>query len=78
MFGRAGGFDTCNLPNMERDKIALISMLITDLALVFVMFLGLFHLRGRGGGMSGLGLLLWKQVRCQWCRFVVVVILSIS
>jgi hypothetical protein len=50
---------------MERDKTALIIMLTTDLALVFIMFLGLFRLRGRGGGMFGLGRLLWKQVR--WC-----------
>jgi len=57
---------------MERDKIALISMLATDLTLVFIMFLGLFRLRGRGGGMFGLGLLLWKQVR--WCQFVIVVV----
>ena len=48
---------------MQRDKVALISMLATDLILVFIMFLGLFRLRGRGGGMFGLGLLLWKQVR---------------
>jgi len=67
---RTGGFDTCNLPDMERNKIALISRLTTHLALVFIMFLGLLRLRGRGGGMFGLGLLLWKQVR--WCQFVVI------
>ena len=48
---------------MESNKIALISMLTTDLSLVFIMFLGLFRLYGRGGGMFGLGRLLWKQVR---------------
>ena len=64
-----GGVDTCNAPNMERDKLALIGMFATDLALVAIMFLGLFRLRGRGGGMFGLGLLLWKQVR--WYQFVV-------
>jgi hypothetical protein len=67
---RTGGFDTCNLPDMERGKIALIVRLTTDLALVIIMFLELLRLRGRGGGMYGLGLLPWKQVR--WSRFVVV------
>jgi hypothetical protein len=76
VFARTGGFDTCNLPNMERDKTALISMLTTDLTLVFIMFLGSFRLRGRGGGMFGLGLILWKQVR--WCHLVVFVVLSIQ
>jgi hypothetical protein len=61
---------------MERQKIALIIMLTTDLALVFIMFLGLFRLRSRGGGTFGLGRLLWKQVR--WCQFVVVVVPSLS
>jgi hypothetical protein len=60
---------------MERNKVALIGMFITDLALVFVMFLGLFRLHSRGGGMLSLGRLLWKQVR--WRQFVVVVVLSI-
>jgi hypothetical protein len=60
---------------MEREKTALIIMLTTDLALVFIMFLGLFRLRSRGGGMFGLGLLLWKQVR--WYQFVVVVVPSL-
>jgi len=60
---------------MERNKIALIGMFTTDLALVIIMFLGLFRLRGRGGGMFGLGLLLWKQVK--WCQFVIVVVLSV-
>jgi len=60
---------------MERNRIALIGMFTTDLALVIIMFLGLFRLRGRGGGMFGLGLLLWKQVK--WCQFVIVVVLSV-
>jgi len=60
---------------MERDKIALVIMLIADLALVFIMFLGLFRLRGRGGGVFGIAHLLWKQVR--WCQFVETVVLSI-
>jgi hypothetical protein len=60
---------------MQRGKIALIGMFTTDLALVIIMFLGLLRLRGRGGGMYGLGLLLWKQVR--WCQFAITMVLSI-
>jgi len=51
------------LPNMEHDKLALIIMFVTNVVLVFIMFLGLIRLRGRGGGVFGLGSLLWKQVR---------------
>ena len=51
------------LPNMEHNKLAFIIMFITDIVLVFIMFLGLIHLHGCGGGMFGLGSLLWKQVR---------------
>jgi len=57
------GFDTCTLPNMERDKLAYIITFAIDLTLVLIMFLGLLRLRGRGGGMFGLARLLWKQVR---------------
>jgi len=55
------GFDTCMLPNMERDKLAFIITFAIDLTLVLTMFLGLLRLRGRGGGMFGLARLLWKQ-----------------
>lgn len=54
------------LPNMERDKLAFIIMFVTDIVLVSIMFLGLIRVRGRGGGMLGLGSLLWKQVRLWW------------
>jgi hypothetical protein len=48
---------------MHRDKLAIIFMFTADVALVLLKFLGLLHLRDRGGGMFGLGRLLWKQVR---------------
>jgi hypothetical protein len=41
-----------------------ISMLITDIALLLIMLVGLFHLNRdtRGRGTSGLSQFLWKQV----------------
>jgi hypothetical protein len=49
---------------MQREKLAIIAMFTTDVVLILIHFLGLFHLRrGRGIGMFGLGRLLWKQVR---------------
>ena len=51
------------LPNMEYDKLTFIIMFVTDVVLVFIMFFGLIRMRGRNGGMFGLGTLLWKQVR---------------
>jgi hypothetical protein len=50
---------------MEHDKFALIILFTADLALVFIMFLGLLRFLSRGGGMFGMGCLLWQQVR--WC-----------
>jgi hypothetical protein len=56
-------YEACMLPNMEHDKLTFIIMFVTDVVLVFIMFLGLIRMRGRGGGMFGLGTLLWRQVR---------------
>jgi hypothetical protein len=39
-------------------------MLITDVVLLVSMLIGLLHMRYQGVGTHGLGLLLWKQVRC--------------
>jgi len=36
-------------------------MLVTDVALLLTMFIGLLRLRNRGGGRFDLGRLLWKQ-----------------
>jgi hypothetical protein len=55
--------NACSPPSVWRDKLALMTMLALEVTLVFVMFLGLLRLRGRGGGMFGLGRLLWKQVK---------------
>ena len=45
-------------------------MLAADILLVLIMLLGLLRLRDRAGGMFGLALLLWKQVR--WWPVLVV------
>lgn len=37
-------------------------MLVTDIALLLIMLLGLFRLRLRGVGTYGLVQLLWRQV----------------
>jgi len=55
------GFDTCVLPNMERNKLAFIITFAIDIILVLTMFLGLLRLRGHGRGVFGLASLLWKQ-----------------
>lgn len=44
-------------------KASMISILVTNFILFFIMFGGLFRLRRQGGGMLDLGRLLSKQVR---------------
>jgi hypothetical protein len=50
------------LPDIERDKLALIIQLAIDIVLIITMFFGLLGMSGRGTGMFGLARLLWKQV----------------
>ena len=57
---------------MERDRLAFIIMLGTDVVLVLTMFFGLLRWRGQGAGMFAR--LLWKQVRNR--QFFVVTLLS--
>jgi hypothetical protein len=49
-------------------------MLVTDIALLLIMLVGLFRLRNPGGIWLNLGWLLWKQVR--WHTVLGVVVLS--
>jgi len=37
-------------------------MLVTDISLLFIMLVGLFRLRRRGGGTFPLAQVLWRQV----------------
>jgi hypothetical protein len=48
--------------NSERSSLNLIAMLITDIALLVIMLVGLLRVRTSGGGTFGLSKLLWKQV----------------
>jgi len=54
---------SCGAPNIKSNKLAITAMPVTDLALLFIMLIGLLRLRHRGGGRFSLGRLLWKQVR---------------
>ena len=56
-------FGSCGPPNIKSNKLAITAMLVTDVVLLFTMFIGLLRLRHRGGGRFDLGQLLWKQVR---------------
>jgi len=51
----------CKSPNIESNKLTIIAVLVSDVTLLVVMFIGLLRLRQRGGGRFGLGRLLWKQ-----------------
>ncbi|KAI0278979.1 hypothetical protein BC826DRAFT_1113123 [Russula brevipes] len=53
--------DSCTPKNIQITKINLISTLVTDVALLLIMLVGLLQLRIRGVGMLSLGQLLWKQ-----------------
>ncbi|KAH9962366.1 hypothetical protein BC827DRAFT_1383527 [Russula dissimulans] len=54
--------DSCGPINVKGDKLWITAMLVTDVALLFTMIIGLLRLRHHGGGRFDLGRLLWKQV----------------
>ncbi|KAH9967687.1 hypothetical protein BJV74DRAFT_799492 [Russula compacta] len=51
----------CEPLNTSNSKVNLIFMVATDIALLFIMLIGLLRLRRRGGGRMSLTHLLWKQ-----------------
>ena len=51
----------CLVLDTERSKDQIIAMLVSDVALLFTMLVGLLRLR-KDGTLFGLGKLLWKQV----------------
>ena len=53
--------------NTDSSKYNIVATLATDVILLLIMLAGLFRIRLQRGSMSGLGLLLWKQVG--WWRF---------
>jgi len=52
---------SCSLPNVESNKLTIITTLAADLALLLIMLVGLFRLRRCDGGWFDLAHLLWKQ-----------------
>jgi len=52
---------SCGPPNTHSNILAITAMLVSDMALLLIMLIGLLRLRYRGGGMFELGQLLWKQ-----------------
>jgi len=58
---------------MESGVLNLVAMLVTDIALLLIMFVGLIRLRLQGGLKFGLIQLLWKQV---WSWFLLAAVLS--
>jgi hypothetical protein len=54
--------DACEILNMQITKLNIIVTLVTDIILLFVMFIGLLRLRLHERGTFGLGRLLWRQV----------------
>jgi len=53
---------SCVFTNIGLCKMAMVSTLVTDTALLLIMLAGLVHLRRRGRGSHDLWHLLWKQV----------------
>jgi hypothetical protein len=64
--------DACEILNMQITKLNIIVTLVTDIILLFVMFIGLLRLRLYERGTFGLGRLLWRQVG-NWCFSLAVV-----
>jgi hypothetical protein len=66
---------TCILGNFDSTKPAIIGSLVSDIALLLIMLIGLLRLRREAGGAFALGRTLWKQVR--WWQFPLAVVLPI-
>ncbi len=43
-------------------KLSTIAIFANDIILILIMLFGLYRLRRHGGGLVGLGRLLWNQV----------------
>ncbi len=68
----------CVTINTPSNTAALMSMAVTDIILLLIMFVGLLRLRRHGGGTFGLARLLWKQVRWLFSLIVVTLVYGIS
>jgi len=56
---------TCVVANTKSNTLTLIAMVVTNIALLLIMLVGLLHLRRHRSGAFGVTHLLWKQV---WWR----------
>ena len=65
---------TCVVANNESHTLTLIAMVVTDIALLLIVLVGLLHFRRHGGGTFGIAQLLWKQV---WWRFSLALIFQL-
>ncbi|KAH9955664.1 hypothetical protein BJV74DRAFT_467429 [Russula compacta] len=55
------GQQLCIAYNIETSKLGITATLFTNMALLFIVLVGLFRLRLQGGGSFGIGRLLWTQ-----------------
>jgi hypothetical protein len=62
LHGRLSTQLTCVVANTKSNTFTLVAMVITKIALLFIMLVGLHRLRRHGSGAFGLTHLLWKQV----------------
>jgi hypothetical protein len=58
--------------NFDSTKLTVVSSLVTDIALLLIMLIGLLRLRLKAGKAMSLGRILWNQV--QWWQFSLTVI----
>ena len=64
---------TCVISNVHSMKLNIIITLITDIALLLIMLIGLLRLGFNEPGVHGLGRLMWRQVGCPCFGQVVMV-----
>ena len=50
------------MPQLKGIKLSTIATFADDIILIVIMLFGLYRLRRHGGGLVGLGRLLWNQV----------------
>jgi hypothetical protein len=63
---------SCLVVDTTSKTDTLISIAIADMALLFIMLVGLLRLRHDGGGTFGLTHLLWKQVQLHLTPIVII------
>ena len=52
----------CGITNIHITKLYVITTLITDIALLLIMLIGLLRLGFNEPGIFGMGYLMWRQV----------------